>query len=99
MCERVEDGHSVSTTCCRRVVMICNISNFDEILEKLTKFLIGKRSFIFKCVNVGNVTYADVCNVQIVQQINFPHLPMCCHCMMIMGRGRERGVPYECMGT
>jgi hypothetical protein len=78
MCERVEDGQSVPTTCCRRVVMICKISNFDEILEKITKFSIGKRRFIFKCVNVGNVTYAHVCNMQIVQVINFPHLPMCC---------------------
>jgi hypothetical protein len=78
MCERVEDGHSVPTTCCRRVVMICKISNCDEILEKITKFLIGKRRFIFKWVNVGNVTYAHVCNMQIVQAINFPHLPMCC---------------------
>jgi hypothetical protein len=83
MCKRVEDGHSVPTKCCRRVVMISKISNFDEILEKLAKFLIGKRRFIFKCGNVGNVTYAHVCNMQIVQPINFPHLPMCsthvCH--------------------
>jgi hypothetical protein len=43
MSERVEDRHSVSTTCCRRAVMICKISNFDEILEKFTKFLIGKK--------------------------------------------------------
>ncbi len=40
---RVEDRHSVPSTCCRRVVMICKISNFDEILEKFTKFLIGKK--------------------------------------------------------
>jgi hypothetical protein len=78
MCERVEDGHSVPMTCCRRVVMISKISNFDEILEKTTKFLIGKRRFIFKCINVGNVMYAHVCNMQIVQPINLPHLPMCC---------------------
>jgi hypothetical protein len=58
--------------------MISKISNFDEILEKITKFLIGKRRFVFKCVNVGNVTYAHVCNMQIVQPINFPHLPMSC---------------------
>ncbi len=65
MAERVEDRHSVPTTCCRRVVMICKISNFDEILEKITKFLIGKKiieRFSFKFVNVGNVTYAHVCN-------------------------------------
>jgi hypothetical protein len=80
MSERVEDRHSVSTTC-RRAVMICKISNFDEILEKFTKFLIGKkmiRRLIFKGVNVCNVTCAHVCNMQIVQPINFPHLPMCC---------------------
>ncbi len=41
---RVEDRHSVRTTCCRRVVMICKISNFDEILKKFTKFLIGKKN-------------------------------------------------------
>ncbi len=40
---RVEDRHSVPTTCYRRVVMICKISNFDEILEKITEFLIGKK--------------------------------------------------------
>jgi hypothetical protein len=60
--------------------MICKISNFDQIFEKITKFLIGKKMierFIFKCVNVGNVTYAHVCNMQIVQPINFPQLPMC----------------------
>jgi len=81
MSEGVEDRHSVPTTCCRRVVMICKISNFDEILEKFTKFLIGKKMiqrFIFKSVNVCNVTCAHVCNMQIVQLINFPHLPMCC---------------------
>ncbi len=33
--------------------------------------------FIFKCVNVGNVTYAHVCNMQIVEPMNFPQLPMC----------------------
>jgi hypothetical protein len=43
MSERVEDRHSVPTTCCRGVVMICKITNFDEILEKFTKFLIGKK--------------------------------------------------------
>jgi hypothetical protein len=52
MSKRVEDRHSVPTTC-RTVVMVSKISNFDEILEKFTKFLIGKkmiRKFIFKCV-------------------------------------------------
>jgi hypothetical protein len=44
MSERVEDRHSVPTTCCRRVVMICKISNFDEILERITKFLIEKNN-------------------------------------------------------
>jgi len=78
MCKRVEDGHSVPTKCCRRVVMISKISNFDEILEKFAKFLIGKRRFMFKCGNVANFTYAHVCNMQIVQPINFPHLPMYC---------------------
>jgi hypothetical protein len=34
--------------------------------------------FIFQCVDVCNVTCAHVCNMQIVQPINFPHLPMCC---------------------
>jgi len=84
MSERVEGRHSVPPKCCRRVVMICKISNFDEILEKFTKFLIGKNMidrFIFKCVNVGNVTYAHVCDMQIVQPINFAHLPMCCTCI------------------
>jgi len=41
-------------------VMICKMSNFDEILERITKFLIEKKMikrFIFKYVNVGNVTY------------------------------------------
>ncbi len=32
--------------------------------------------FIVKCGNVGNVTCAHVFNMQIVQLINFPHLPM-----------------------
>jgi hypothetical protein len=76
MSERVENRHSVSTTCCRRAVMICKISNFDEIMEKFTKFLNGKKMIersIFKCVNVCNVTCAHVCNMQIVQPINFPH--------------------------
>jgi hypothetical protein len=53
MSEIVEDRHSVPTTCCRRVVMICKITNFDENLEKFTKFLIGNKmieKFIFKCV-------------------------------------------------
>jgi len=60
MSERVEDRHSGPTTCCRRVVMICKMSNFDEILERITKFLIEKKMikrFIFKYVNVGNDTY------------------------------------------
>jgi hypothetical protein len=81
MSERVEDRHSVPTTCCRTVVMICKISNFDEIFERFTKFLIGNKMmerFTFKCVNVGNVTYAHVSNMQIVQPITFPHLPVCC---------------------
>jgi hypothetical protein len=59
--------------------MICKTCNFDEILENFTKFLIGKKMmewFIFKCVNVCNVTSAYVCNIQILQPINFPHLPM-----------------------
>jgi hypothetical protein len=59
--------------------MICKISNFDEILEKFAKFLIGKKmieKIIFKCVNVCNVTCGHVCNMQIVQPINFPHLAM-----------------------
>jgi hypothetical protein len=80
MCERVEDGHSVPTTCCRRVVMISKITNFDEILEKLARFLIGKRRFISKCGNVGNVTYAHVCNMQIVQPSIFPT----CQCVVHM---------------
>jgi hypothetical protein len=61
--------------------MICKISNFDEILEKITKSLIGKKMierFSFKRVNVGNFTYAHVCNMQSVQLIDFSHLPMCC---------------------
>jgi hypothetical protein len=81
MYDTVEDRHSVPTTCCRRVVMICTNSNFDEILEEFTKFLIGKKMIerlSFKCVNVCNVTCAHVCNMQIVQPMKFPHLPMCC---------------------
>jgi hypothetical protein len=61
-------------------VMICKILNFDEIMEKFTKFLIGTKimeRFIFKCVNVCDVTSAHVCNMQSVQPFNFPHLPMC----------------------
>jgi hypothetical protein len=42
MSERAEDRHLVPTTC-RRVVMICKITSFDEILENFTKFLIGKK--------------------------------------------------------
>ncbi len=81
MSGRVEDRHSVPTTCYGRVVMICKISDFDEIFKKFTKFIIGKKMierFIFQCANVCYVTCAHVCNMQIVQPINFPHLPMCC---------------------
>jgi len=61
--------------------MICTNSNFDEILEKFINLLIGKKMIgrlTFKCVNVCNVTCAHVCNMQIVQPIKFPHLPMRC---------------------
>jgi hypothetical protein len=53
MSKRVEGGYSVPTTGCIGVVMICKICNFDEILEKFTKFLIEKKMverFILKCV-------------------------------------------------
>jgi hypothetical protein len=57
--------------------MICKISNFDkffgEIHKKFQGHEIEKKMvdwFILKCVNV--------CNMQIVQPINFPQLPMCC---------------------
>jgi hypothetical protein len=80
MCERVEDRHSVPMTCCRRVVMICKISNFDEILEKFIKFLIGKRRFIFKCVNVGNVTYAHFVTCKLCNRSVFPT----CQCVVHM---------------
>jgi hypothetical protein len=43
MSKRVEGGHSVPTTCYIGVVMIWKICNFDEILEKFTKFFIEKK--------------------------------------------------------
>ncbi|KAH8936898.1 hypothetical protein BDL97_17G110700 [Sphagnum fallax] len=68
----------VLTSLRKLIVSDCDLTLKDSCRKYCEKSSIWSGRFIFKCGNVGNVTYAHVCNMQIVQPINFPHLPMCC---------------------
>ncbi|CAM6012298.1 unnamed protein product [Sphagnum balticum] len=68
----------VLTSLRKLILSHCDPTLQDSCRRNCEQSSIWRTRFIFKCVNVGNVTYAHVCYMQIVQLINFPHLPMCC---------------------